>query len=253
MPTLQELNQAGVERFVALLDGVYEHSPWIAERAWGQRPFQTLASLKFALAAVVRQASREEQLALVRAHPALAGKAMAAGALTAESAQEQAAAGLANCSPDEFARLQQLNAAYTQRFGWPFILAVRGPRGSGLTRRQVIADFARRLAAHPEAELAECLRQIHRIAELRLNDKFGAVPALGNQVWDWAEALARHSDPGFAERGQLTVTYLTDAHRACAQDLSAWMRGCGFDEVDIDAVGNVVGIYHGSDRSARRL
>ncbi len=253
MPTLQELNEAGRERFVALLDGVYEHSPWIAERAWSQRPFQKLASLKLALAGVVRQASRDEQLALVRAHPALAAKAAPAAPLTAESAHEQNTAGLAHSSPEEFARLQQLNAEYVQRFGWPFILAVRGPRGTGLTRRQVIADFERRLSAHPETELAECLRQVHRIAELRLNDKFGAVPELGNQVWDWAESLARHSDPGFAERGQLTVTYLTDAHRACARDLSAWMRGCGLDEVNIDAVGNVVGIYHGSDRGARRL
>ena len=89
---------------------------------------------------------------------------------------------------------------------------------------------------------------------MRLDDKFGHVPELGNQVWDWAERLAAHSDPGYAERGELTVTYLTDAHRACAQRLAHWMRAdCGFDEVAIDAVGNVVGVYHGSDRNAPRL
>ncbi|HSV44580.1 MAG TPA: hydantoinase/carbamoylase family amidase, partial [Ramlibacter sp.] len=75
------------------------------------------------------------------------------------------------------------------------------------------------------------------------NDKFGIEPTLGNRVWDWQETLAQHSDPGFAEKGQLTVTYLTEAHRACAQSISHWMRDCGFDEVEIDAVGNVVGRY----------
>ncbi len=253
MATLQDLNHADREGFVARLQGVYEHSPWIAERAWPRRPFHTLAQLKHALADVVRQASRDEQLALVRAHPELAGKAMVAQSLTAESTHEQSTAGLTHCSPEEFAKLQQLNADYNRRFGWPFILAVRGPRGTGLTRQQIIATFERRLQGHPDFELAECLRNIHRIAELRLNDKFGAVPTLGNQVWDWAEALARHSDPGFAEQGQLTVTYLTEAHRACARELCAWMHECGFDEVSIDAVGNVVGVYHGADRSAKRL
>ncbi|TNF58253.1 MAG: hydantoinase/carbamoylase family amidase, partial [Burkholderiales bacterium] len=89
-----------------------------------------------------------------------------------------------------------------------------------------------------------CLRNIHRIAEIRLNDKFGFEPVDGQRVWDWQETLARHSDPGFAEQGQLTVTYLTDAHRACARLISDWMQDCGFDEVGIDAVGNVVGRYH---------
>ena len=131
---------------------------------------------------------------------------------------------------------------------------LRGPRGTGLTKAEIIATFERRLDHHPDFELAECLRNIHRIAEIRLDDKFGHVPALGNQVWDWAERLAVHSDPGYAERGELTVTYLTEAHRACAQRLAHWMReDCGFDEVSIDAVGNVVGIYHGTDRDAKRL
>ncbi len=253
MLTLQDLNAAGQPQFIALLDGVYEHSPWIAERAWAKRPFQSLAQLKHALAEVVRSASRDDQLKLVRAHPELAGKAMVAKSLTAESTNEQNTAGLTSCSPEEFSRLQQLNADYNARFGWPFILAVRGPRGSGLTRQEIIGTFERRLAGHPGFELAECLRNIHRIAEIRLNDKFGVVPTLGNRVWDWAETLARHSDPGFAEQGQLTVTYLTDAHRACAQDLTGWMRECGFDEVSIDPVGNVVGVYHGTDRDAKRL
>jgi N-carbamoyl-L-amino-acid hydrolase len=251
--SLDQLNTASQADFVALLHGTYEHSPWVAERAWAKRPFATLSALKRALVESVREASTDEQLALIRAHPELAGKAMVARTLTAESTNEQGRAGLTACTPEEFARLQQLNADYNARFGFPFILAVRGPRGLGLTRAQIIETFARRLQHHPDFERAECLRNIHRIAEIRLNDAFGVTPEAGNRVWDWAEALAAHSDPGFAERGQLTVTYLTDAHRACAAQLQGWMRECGFDEVSVDAVGNVVGVYHGSDARAPRL
>ena len=245
--SLEQLNAAAPDEFVRLLDGTYEHSPWIAERAAAARPFATLDALKQALAAVVRQATPDEQLGLIRAHPELAGKAMVAQTLTAESTHEQGRAGLTACTPDEFARIQQLNADYNARFGFPFILAVRGPRGSGLGKAEIIATFARRLGHPPDLERAEALRNIHRIAEIRLADKLGVAPTLGEQVWDWAEALAAHSDPGFAEQGQLTVTYLSDAHRACAAQLQAWMADAGFDEVALDAVGNVVGVYHGSD------
>jgi N-carbamoyl-L-amino-acid hydrolase len=252
--TIDQLNAASASDFVALLDGTYEHSPWIAERAAAKRPFASLTHLKLALAQTVREAGRDAQLALIRAHPELAGKAMVSKTLTAESTNEQGKAGLTDCTPEEFARIQRLNADYNARFGFPFILAVRGPRGTGLSKREIIATFERR-SQHPvDYELAECLRNIHRIAEIRLADKFGEEPVLGNLVWDWAERLAQHSDPGYAERGELTVTYLTDAHRACAQRLAHWMReDCGFDEVHIDAVGNVVGVYHGSDPNAKRL
>ena len=252
--TIQQLNAASAADFVALLDGSYEHSPWVAERAAARRPFASLDQLKLAMVQVVREAGREMQLTLLRAHPELAGKAMVSKTLTAESTHEQGKAGLADCTPDEFAKIQRLNAAYSAKFGFPFILAVRGPRGTGLPKQEIIATFERRLEHPVDYELAESLRNIHRIVELRLADKFGDEPALGNGVWDWAETLARHSDPGYAERGELTVTYLTDAHRACAQRLAHWMReDCGFDEVHIDAVGNVVGVYQGSDPAARRL
>ncbi|MFZ9494930.1 MAG: 2-oxo-4-hydroxy-4-carboxy-5-ureidoimidazoline decarboxylase [Burkholderiaceae bacterium] len=260
--TLEALNAADRGAFVALLDGIYEHSPWIATRAHAQAPFRSLVHLKQALADGVRKASEAEQLGLIRAHPELAGKAMVAQTLTAESTNEQGRAGLTDCSPQEFARLQQLNADYNAKFGFPFILAVRGPRGQGLSRAEIIATFARRLSHHPDFERAECLRNIHRIAEIRLNDKFGYTPRLGNEVWDWAEKLAQHSESPYAERGELTVTYLTEAHRACAQRLQHWMKAdCGFDSVEIDAVGNVVGVYHGSstgpdgaaDPATRRL
>ena len=252
--TLAQLNAASPAEFTALLEGTYEHSPWVAEAAAARRPFATLAALKLALVQAVREAGRERQLVLIRAHPELAGKAMVSKTLTAESTNEQGKAGLTDCTPEEFARIQKLNADYNAKFGWPFILAVRGPRGLGLHRREIIATFERRLANHPDFEFAEALRNIHRIAEIRLADKFGASPDDGNRVWDWAEQLARHSDPGFAEAGQLTVTYLTEAHRACARDLAQWMReDCGFDHVHIDAVGNVVGVYEGSDAKAPRL
>jgi N-carbamoyl-L-amino-acid hydrolase len=251
--TLDQLNAAPLSEALQMLDGLYEHSPWIAERALAQRPFASLAQLKHAMTRVLDEAGVEPQLALIRAHPELAGKAMVSRTLTAESTNEQTRAGLTNCTPEEFAHIQQLNAAYNARFGFPFILAVRGPRGTGLTKAQIIEAFERRVHGHPDFERAECLRNIHRIAEIRLNDKFGFEPVDGQRVWDWQETLAQHSDPGFAEKGQLTVTYLTDAHRACAQRISHWMKECGFDEIGIDAVGNVVGRYHPSKPGARYL
>lgn len=241
--TLEQLNTADAASAVQMLDGLYEHSPWIAQTALAQRPFASLAHLKYAMVQVLEQAGVQPQLDLIRAHPELAGKAMVAKSLTAESTNEQNKAGLTQCTPEEFAHIQQLNAAYNARFGFPFILAVRGPRGTGLLKQEIIDTFARRLSNHPDFERAEALRNIHRIAEIRLNDKFGYEPTLGNDVWDWQEKLAQHSEPGYIEKGQLTVTYLTDAHRACAQRISHWMRDCGFDEVEVDAVGNVVGRY----------
>jgi N-carbamoyl-L-amino-acid hydrolase len=242
--TLAQLNAAPLPEAVRLLDGVYEHSPWIAQAALTQRPFQSLSHLKHAMTMVLGPASQDDQKKLIRAHPELAGKAMVDNSLTAESTNEQSKAGLTHCTPQEFAQIQQLNTDYNAKFGWPFILAVRGPRGTGLTKQQIISTFARRLHGHADFELQECLRQIHRIAELRLNDKFDQQPEAGNVLWDWHEALAQHSDPGFKEQGQLTVTYMTDAHRACATDIAQRMRDCGFDSVEIDVLGNVIGRYH---------
>jgi len=247
--TINSLNAATLTEASQMLDGVYEHSPWIAEAALAQRPFKSLAHLKHTLADTVRQADRAAQLALIRAHPQLAGKLAEQGQLTAESTHEQATAGLKACSPEELAALQRLNAEYLAKFGWPFIVAVRGPRGTGLTRQEIISTFARRLENPADFELAECLRNIHRIAEIRLNDKFSVEPVWGNQVWDCAELLAQHSDV----EGALTVTYLTPAHLACQRQLTHWMRECGFDEVSVDAVGNVVGVYHGTVEDAPRL
>ena len=253
MLTLQQLNAATPAEFELALEGIYEHSPWVAAGAAHKRPFRSIAHLKRALVESVRASGREAQLRLIRAHPELAGKAMVAGSLTAASAGEQSQAGLSHCSPEEFHRLKKLNDDYNARFGFPFILAVRGPRANGLTRHEIIETFARRLLNAPESELAECLRNIDRIVELRLNDRFGFSPELGNRVWDWAEKLAVHSEPGYREQGQLTVTYLTDAHRACGAQLQDWMRECGFDEIHTDALGNVVGVYRSARPEARTL
>jgi len=251
--TLEQLNAADLATAASLLDGLYEHSPWIAEAALAQRPFRSLAQIKYAMAQVLDKAPVQAKLDLIRAHPELAGKAMETKTLTAESTNEQNKAGLTRCTPEELEHIRKLNAEYGKRFGFPFILAVRGPRGAGLAKAEIIETFERRLHNHPDFELGEALRNIHRIAEIRLNDKFGYTPELGNDVWDWQEKLAQHSDPGYAEKGQLTVTYLTDAHRACAQRISHWMRDCGFDEVEIDAVGNVVGRYKAATEDAKTL
>ena len=248
--TLNQINTLPHAEAAALLTGLYEHSDWIAAQALDMRPFASAAALKHAMVKVLAEAGREPQLALVRAHPELAGKAMVSKSLTAESTNEQTKAGLTNCTPEEFAHIQHLNASYNAKFGFPFILAVRGPRGSGLNKQQIISTFERRLHNHPDYELAECLRNIHRIVEIRLNDKLGYEPALGHEVWDWHEWLAQFSDAGqvnpqapHAAREELTVTYLTDAHLKCARTIELGMKACGFDDVRIDAVGNVVGIY----------
>ena len=251
--TIDQINSATHAEAIKLLDGIYEHSPWVADQALAARPFKSLTDLKLQMARVLQAASKDAQIKLIQAHPELAGKAMVSQSLTAESSNEQSKAGLTQCTPEEFAVIQQLNADYNAKFGFPFILAVRGPRGLGLNKQQIIETFSRRLHGHPEFERQECLRNINRIAEIRLNDKFGYEPVLGNQLWDWQEELSAFSDPGYADKGQLTVTYLTDAHRACAQAIVNSMRDCGFDDVSIDAVGNVVGIYRAANPSAKTL
>ena len=155
------LDRAG---FVALLGNIYEHAPWAAERAWAMRPFATVQALQAGLAAAVQAAAHEDRLALVRAHPDLAGKAAVAGALTRESEQEQGSAGLDRLSPEAFARFQSLNAAYRARFAHPFIICVRRH-----TRDSILAQFERRLGNAPEAELAAAFAEIDRIAALRLD------------------------------------------------------------------------------------
>ena len=251
--TLEKLNHAALDEALRMLEGLYEHSPWIAEKALAARPFSSLGHLKHEMVRVLNAAGCQAQVNLIKAHPELAGKAMVSQSLSVESSTEQGIAGLTHCTPQEFEAIQKLNDDYNAKFGFPFILAVRGARGTGLAKQQIISTFERRLRNHPELELQECLRNIHRVVELRLNDKFSVHPVRGNEVWDWLEALSQFSDPGYAEKGQLTVTYLTAAHRSCAAFLSGKLRDCGFDDVAIDAVGNVVGIYRSAEPGAKTL
>ncbi len=162
--TLAKINALDRAAFVAALGGVFEHSPWIAEGAWARRPFASVDSLHAAMTAVVRASGKAKQLALLRAHPELAGKAMVRRELTVDSSREQSGAGLTECSPEEFARLQALNARYTAKFGFPFVLAVKGHDRAGILR-----EFARRVEDEPESELAQCLAQVAKIARFRLD------------------------------------------------------------------------------------
>jgi 2-oxo-4-hydroxy-4-carboxy-5-ureidoimidazoline decarboxylase len=162
-PTLADVNALDRDAFVRALGDVFEHSSWIAERAFAARPFASVDALHDTMAAAMRTASRDEQLRLIRAHPELAGRAVVRNELTPDSKSEQAGAGLASCSPQEYARLVELNARYNAKFGFPFILAVKGYDRAG-----VIAEFARRIGRDPDAEFAEALAQIERIARSRL-------------------------------------------------------------------------------------
>jgi allantoate deiminase/N-carbamoyl-L-amino-acid hydrolase len=248
MTTLSDLNQLDTASFVDALRGIYEHSPWIPERAAARRPCASLAALKLALQDAVTQATEDEQLSLLRAHPELAGKAAIAGELTLESTGEQAASGLDRCSPDEFATLHRLNAAYNDKFGFPFILAVKGPTGKGLTRQAIIATFERRLKHRRQDELQEALRQVHRIAEIRLNALLGVELAFGPGIMDWAEEIGAISD----DEQALTCAYMTPGHQQTAARIADWMRDAGMD-VHIDAAGNVVGRYASVDANAKTL
>jgi N-carbamoyl-L-amino-acid hydrolase len=248
MTTLTELNGCDQAGFIEHLRGIYEHSPWIPERACAWRPFASATALKQALQRVVNAASVDEQLGLIRAHPELAGKAAIAGELTAESTQEQTKSGLNLCSADEFAALQRLNADYNAKFGFPFILAVKGPDGNGLTRQHVIATFARRLKHQRGDEMAECLRQIKRIAELRVNALLDCRLEFGPTVMQWSQTLAGWSD----SPDNLTCAYLTEAHVKTAAQLAEWMRAAGMS-VQIDAVGNVAGRYLSDRPDAKTL
>lgn len=154
------------EDFVARFGGLYEHSPWIAAAVWdaGLRPeHDNVAGLAAAMETALAGAGWDAKMALICAHPDLAGRATIAGDLTDASRTEQAGAGLDRCTPDEYARFQALNAAYKRKFGFPFILAV-----AGLNRGDILSAFDERIGNRPDAEFEEALRQVNRIARLRL-------------------------------------------------------------------------------------
>jgi 2-oxo-4-hydroxy-4-carboxy-5-ureidoimidazoline decarboxylase len=163
--TLDQLNTADRAGFVTALSGIYEASPWVAERAWAARPFATVADLHAAMQAAVAGAAEADQLALIRAHPELAGKVARAGNLTPESRREQGSLGLDRLSDEEFALFTQSNARYRDRFGFPFIICVRRH-----TRDSILRSFASRLAGSRDAEHRIALDEIGYIARLRLSE-----------------------------------------------------------------------------------
>jgi 2-oxo-4-hydroxy-4-carboxy-5-ureidoimidazoline decarboxylase len=163
--SLNALNAMPAADFTARLGAIFEHSPWVAERAAAKRPFASVDALHRAMADAVRSASEEERLRLIRAHPELAGKAAVRGELTDESTREQKGAGLDQCSPEEFERMQDLNRRYNEKFGFPFVIAVKGH-----DRHSILKHFAQRLENARDVEAAECIEQIIRIGGFRLGD-----------------------------------------------------------------------------------
>jgi 2-oxo-4-hydroxy-4-carboxy-5-ureidoimidazoline decarboxylase len=157
--TIAELNALDCAAFVDAVGWVFEHSPWVAERAWLRKPFATAGELHSAMVVEVETGTPEEQLALLRAHPDLGARAK----MTDASTSEQAGAGLDNLRPSEFARLQRLNTQYRDKFGFPFLYAVKGS-----TKHDILEALEARVAAGHDAELHEALRQVSRIARFRL-------------------------------------------------------------------------------------
>jgi OHCU decarboxylase len=162
---LAELNELSQAEFTRVIGPVFEHSPWIAETAWSNRPFASMEHLHRALCQAVRDAGEEKQLALIRAHPDLVGRAALAGTLTRESSGEQASAGLNTLSPGEIALFQKQNAAYREKFGFPFVICARLDK-----KEAILAGFERRLKNSRGQEIQAALEEIFKIAELRLRD-----------------------------------------------------------------------------------
>jgi 2-oxo-4-hydroxy-4-carboxy-5-ureidoimidazoline decarboxylase len=164
--TLADLNSASDEDFRAALDGCWEHSPWVVEAVMADRPFASLDTLIERMEIAVRDAGEERQLALLGAHPDLAGKMALAGELTADSAREQASAGLDRLSKFELPAFREWNERYRMRNGFPFIICVRDH-----TKNSMRAAFRRRLSTAPNEEWEVALAEVRKIAEHRLRDR----------------------------------------------------------------------------------
>jgi 2-oxo-4-hydroxy-4-carboxy-5-ureidoimidazoline decarboxylase len=163
--TRAQLNSLSRAEFVRVVGPVFEHSPWIAEAAWPERPFASVEELHRALCAVVRASGEGKQLALIRAHPNLVGRAALTGTLTPESLREQTSAGLGTLTPEEIAAFQESNAAYREKFGFPLVICAR------LNNKEAILNgFRVRLSHSREQEIKAALEEISNIAWLRLQD-----------------------------------------------------------------------------------
>jgi 2-oxo-4-hydroxy-4-carboxy-5-ureidoimidazoline decarboxylase len=167
--TIEAINRMAWTEFVRVLGGLFEDSAWVGEGAWRARPFPDANALHAAMVEVVRHASPGEQLELLRAHPDLAGKATRAGMMTASSVAEQSSAGLDRLSEAEYERFGRLNAAYRERFGFPFIIAVRRH-----DKASIFAAFEARVQHTREQEVETALAQVFDITRLRLERLVGA-------------------------------------------------------------------------------
>lgn len=165
MTTIEEANAMGRDEFVAEFGGLYEHSPWVAEGAEKERPFDDFEAMRRAFERAADGASEKEKLALIRAHPDLAGKAAVAGELTEESSREQTSAGLDLLSEEEFERFTRMNRAYREKFDIPFIVCVREH-----TKESILENAEARLSNSPGEEIRAALGEIHKIAGLRMRD-----------------------------------------------------------------------------------
>ncbi len=169
MLDIHTVNRMDQQAFVEAFGGVFEHSPWIAERVWSARPFQSPEALHAAMIDVVRTALPEEQRRLFNAHPELAGKEARERAMTRDSTAEQGSAGLDRLSTEDFIRFDRLNAAYREKFGFPFIIAVRAR-----TKPDIVAAFEQRLSNEPGTEMDAALNEIAAITRMRIEKLFGA-------------------------------------------------------------------------------
>jgi OHCU decarboxylase len=163
--TLGELNALDQADFVAALGGAFEGEPWMVVEAWHARPFASLDALISALLRPIFDAPIERQVELIRAHPDLVGRAALAGTLTPASTAEQAVAGLDRLTPDEIARFTRLNAAYREKFGFPFVICARENK-----KESILAGFAARQANSREQEIAAALGEVAKICRLRIGD-----------------------------------------------------------------------------------
>jgi len=163
--TLGALNAADEASFVAALGFIFEDSPWVAAAAWAERPFASIDALHAAMCAVVTAAPREQQIALIVAHPDLVGRAALEGTLGQASQAEQAIAGLDRLEPEEIAMFAELNGAYRDRFAFPFVICVRENK-----KTAILTGLRERVKNDRESEIAAAIVEIEKIARLRLND-----------------------------------------------------------------------------------
>jgi OHCU decarboxylase len=208
--TLEQLNAMAAGEFVTTLGGIFEHSAWVPQAAEACRPFGSRLQLLDAMRAAVDQASSAQQLALIRAHPTLAVPAHRSSPLTTASAGEQRRAGLDSCTPEDGLRLEELNARYLERFGFPFVLAVRGHDPAS-----IFANFEQRLGHAGELEHDTALRQIGAIAAYRLAEMVASPP--GPEIVAMVGRLAHSLQAAGAAAGTATAL------------LCEWMRAAGLD------------------------